>query len=125
MTELVIKLSRRRITAGLAGPFAYQRQHRAAERRRFSGQVRQFDHCAQQRVDLHWPSAFQVLQHGRLVDTHFAGALNAFVDADGEFHAQRFGNLPAFLHHGARDGTQIGTEDEAVEGRGGQRRQAD
>ena len=69
---------------------AHQCQHQVDRRRRLTGQAAQFLNRRHQRIDLHRPSAFEILKHRGLVRADISRALDAAVDVDRKADAEFF-----------------------------------
>src|ERR1700682_891513 len=82
---------------------ANERQHDVGRRGRDPGVQTQFLDYPDQRLDLHRPAAFQVLQHRHLVRAEGAGGVDASLDIDAKAQAQVVTDRLGLEHHRTTD----------------------
>src|SRR6267142_6802599 len=85
-----------------SGTLCYERQNRVDRWRRYLRETPHFLNHGDKRIDLHWTSAFKVLQHRGLVRADFASAFDAPLDVDAEFHTESLRDALGLQHHGLR-----------------------
>jgi hypothetical protein len=83
-----------------------QGEHHVEGRRRNPREPSHFLNHRYQRVDLHRPSAFEILQHRGLVRADLARALDSSFDVDAELGAQAFRDRLGFRHDRPRQGAR-------------------
>src|SRR5882757_10846357 len=86
------------IASAFDGQTPHQRQHAVDGRCRLARQTAKLLDGGDERIDLHRATAFEVLQHRRLVLADIAGALDAAVDRDRKAHAEALTNRLRFQH---------------------------